>query len=399
MTVLGALARTETRAIQATPWGSWGDEFNTTWSGVSVTSSSAMQQLTVYGCVRLICDQVSTLPLQVFRKTPDGKVEIPRPAWLVEPVLGLGYVPWLTQVLLSMLLDGNAYLMVTYQQNGSINELIPLNAKTVSVHRVNGRKTFNINGAPSKSQILHIPALMFPGADIGLSPVEHARQTIGLGLATQEHAARLFGQGTVMSGVIEVPGSLPAGKPEEIARAWSRKHSGTRHAHLPAVLEGGAQWKPTGLTNEQSQFLETRKFTAVEIAGSMFGVDPTDLGLENKGSSLTYANLEQRSTHRVQMTLMPWIIRVEGALSALLPQPRFVKLNVDALLRGDSQARFLNYKTASDINTASALLGQPPLLTTPEMRALEDWDPLPGTAPVTNVAPDPSSAPPVPVGD
>lgn len=382
----------EVRAIQATAWGSWGDDTaGTTWAGKRVDTETALSLLTVMGCVRLISDQLSTLPLEVYRQQKGRKTVLPTPQWLIEPIVGLGYASWLTQITSSLLLAGNAYVAVTYQSNGNIGELIPLDPAKVRLERVKGQRVYFVGGAPFKGQILHIPALMLAGSEVGLSPVEYARQTIGLGLATQEHAARFFGQGAVLSGVIEVPGELQPGKAKEWARAWARAHSGNNKAHLPGVLEGGATWKPTAITNEQAQFLDTQKFTAVQIAGSMFGVDPIDLGLSNTGSSLTYANLEQRSTHRIQMTLMPWIVRIEKALSALLVRPQFVKLNVDELLRGDSSARYANYAMAAQINTAAAAAGQPPFLLTSEMRDFEDLDPLPDAPPPPVPTPDPAA--------
>jgi HK97 family phage portal protein len=178
----------------------------------------------------------------------------------------------------------------------------------------------------------------------GLSPVEAARQSIGQGMAAQEFGAKFFGQGATMSGVIEAPAEMPPGATEEMARAWARKHSGKSKSHLPGVLTGGATWKTTGVTNEQAQFLETRQFTAAEIAGQMFLIDPSELGIGVTGTSLTYANLEQRATRRVQVTYLPWIVRIENALSALLARPRYVKVNVNGLLRGDTKTRYETYQ-------------------------------------------------------
>ena len=115
-----------------------------------------------------------------------------------------------------------------------------------------------------------------------------------------------------------------------------------------------------------------RSWTAAEVAGQVFMVDPADLGIPVAGTSLTYANLEQRNIRRVQVTFLPWMVRIEKAISGLLPQPRFMKFNVDGLLRGDSTARWAIYKTASDINAAAMQYGQPPVLLTSEMRDFED---------------------------
>lgn len=369
--MFGSLLRREERAVQATPWGSWGDEYNPTWAGNQVDSSSSVQLLTVYGCVRLIADSIATLPLDVLRNLPDGTIEpVTMPAWLNEPVVGVHRIAWITQVVSSLLLDGNAYLAVLYNSTGTINELIPISAKDVTVSRENGRRIIRVHGEIPNFPVLHIPGVMLAGAETGLSPVEAARQSIGLGMAAQEYGARFFGQGGGPDGVIEVPNELPPEKAAEMARSWAKAHNGRNKAHLPGVLQGGAHWNPTGITNEQAQFLETRGFTAAEICGQMFLLDPSDLGIPINAPSAahTYANLEQRNARRVQVALMPWIVRIETALSGLLARPRYVKFNTGALLRGDTKTRMETY----------ALAIQSRVMTPNEARAFEDWSPITG---------------------
>lgn len=364
--MLGSLFRNEERAVQATTWGSWGDE-GPTWSGARVDSKNATQLLTVYGCTRLISDSIATLPIDVYRDVDGRPVEQKVPQWLVEPIVGLHRVSWLTQVLSSLLLDGNAYIAILVGDSG-INELVPLDATRVTVKRVEGRRVVHIDGAPAPFRVLHIPGLMMAGSEVGVSPIEAARQSIGMGMAAQEFGARFFGQGAVLSGVIETPNALTPDAATKMAKAWGRKHSGRDKSHLPGVLEGGATWKPTGVTNEQAQFLETRGFTAAEIAGQMFLLDPTDLGIPIAGTSITYANLEQRNVRRWQVALLPWIVRLETAFGSLLPAPRYVKFNISALLRADA-------KTRMDTHVAAVSGG---IFTANERRALEDEPPLPG---------------------
>lgn len=376
--MFGNHGRAEQRAIQATPWGVWqGDNVGATWAGNNVDSSNAMQLLTVYGCVRLIADQISTLPIDVYRKSGDNRVKEATPPWLDFPVVGLHRSAWLTQVVTSLLLDGNAYWARMRSPEGRLVELPVLDASKVQVMRENGRRVFKINGQVADIEIDHIAGLMGPGSETGISPVEMARQSIGGGMAAQEYSARFFGQGATMSGVIEVPGMLPPGGPDvagsgaALAKEFGRRHSGKNKAHLPAVLTGGATWKPTSVTPEQAQFLETRGFTAAEIAGQMFLLDPTDLGIPMpSGSSLTYANLEQRNLRRVQVALLPWIVRIEAALSGLLPAPRYVKFNLEGLLRGDTLSRYQAYQIGV----------QTGFLLNPEIRVIEDMPPLPADA-------------------
>jgi HK97 family phage portal protein len=341
--MLSSIFRRPEERAQATTWGLWPGEMTQVVGGVSVTEQSSMQLLTVYGSVRLISDSIATLPLDVYRRTgDDAKVEVAKPQWLQQPTTNLDFTSWVSQVLSSLLLHGNAYVVVQRNEVGTIVELIPLDPSKVRVTRDRSRLIYIVNGNRVDAEILHIKGLMLPGSDVGLSPVEYARQSIGLGLAAVKFGTGYFeGEGN-MPGVIEMPGSAQPETLRAIAEQWRRRRrEGGRG--LPGVLQEGAAWKPTGVTNEQAQFLATRKFTSAEIAGQMFMIDPTELGIGIEGSSLTYANLEQRNTRFVRVTLLPWIVRLEKALSDLLAQPRYVKFNIAALLRGDLQTRYAAY--------------------------------------------------------
>lgn len=362
---------------QAQPWGRWpNDPLTGTYyggggaAGVYVDSLNATQLLTVYSCVTLIADTVATLPIDVFSEEKDGsRTSLPTPSWMDEPIPGVDRIGWLTQILSSLLLDGNAYLAM-HMTGGSIAYLQPLDPSTVDIRRENGARVVYANGQRAPWPVLHIPAVMRAGCDVGMSPIEAARQTIGSGMAVQEFAGRFFSQGATMAGVITVPGAMPPegpASPKEMAKAFARQHSGKNRAHLPAVLQGGAQWQSTGVTNEQAQFLQTRQFTAAEIAGQLFHVDPTNLGIPVLGTSLVYGNLEQRKSHLLTFAMMPWIVRLETAFSALLVKPRYVKFNADAFLRADTQTRFNVYKVAIDSR----------LMSPDEIRRLEDLPPIP----------------------
>lgn len=361
-------APVEERA-QATVWGDWPGDAPS--SGQPVTPTSAMQLLAVSGCVRLITDSISTLPVDVYRELADGtKEEVPKPRWLKSPTVDLDLTGWLSQVLTSLLLHGNAFCAVT-RSGVQIVEIVPVDPTTVHVARVKGRKVFMVAGREYVGELLHIPGMMLPGSDVGVSPLEYARQSISLGLQAQSFGSDQFESSLNMPGVIESPGKMLPDQMAAMAQAWRRART-KRGRGLPGVLEGGATWKPTGVTNEQAQFLQTRQWTAAEIAAQVYMVDPSDLGIPVGGTTLTYANLEQRNIRRVQVTFLPWLVRLENALSSLLAQPRYVKFNVDGLLRADSAARWANYKLAAEINSMSATIGQAPVLLTAEMREFED---------------------------
>jgi len=323
----------------------------------------------VYGCVRFIADGISTLPVDVYRKQPDSStVEVDLPQVLAEPSPGLSLLEWSTQFFTSLLLTGNFYGFPVYRGR-QLEQVIPIDPEKVSVRKANSRIVYDVDGKTFDSfDVCHVKGLMWPGALVGMSPVEAARQTIGQGMSAQEYGARFFAQDASPSGVIEIPGELTPEKARNVARAWAKKHGGKSKSGLPGVLDGGAVWKSTGVTNEQAQFLETRRFTAAEIASQMFLIDPPEMGIGVEGQSLTYTNQEQRNTRKVQTSWLPWIVRFEKFWSSMLPGKQYVKVNVNGLLRGDMNTRMQSYATGI----------QNRFLLPNEARAFEDWPPLPG---------------------
>ncbi len=204
----------------------------------------------------------------------------------------------------------------------------------------------------SPPDVLHIPGLGFDGL-IGYSPIAMARNAIGLAIATEEYGAKFFANGAAPSGVLEHPGTLK--DPQRIRDSWNAAHQGSENAHKIAVLEEGLKYTPIGISPEQAQFLETRKFQINEIA-RIFRVPPHMLADLEKSS---FSNIEQQSLEFVKYTLDPWVVRWEQSMCRVLlsesEKPAyFIKFNVDGLLRGDYASRMSGYATARQNGWMSA---------------------------------------------
>jgi HK97 family phage portal protein len=323
-------------------WGNWAGD-NVT----GVNERTAAGLLAVYGSATFITDEISTLPVNI-----DGAR---RPRWVDEPSEGLDRIAWTGQLVWSLLLSGNTYLAVIGDPTNP-SALDPLDPSKVTVERRNGHRVYTISGAPAPWPVIHIPGRMRPGDLEGMSPVEWARTSIGLGLAAQRYGKDWFDSDGNMPGVIEAPHPMQPETIRGLAVQWRQKRR-TGGKGLPGVLQNGARWRATGVTNEQAQFLATRKYTAAEIAGQMFLLDPSDLGIPVEGSSLTYANLEQRNTRRMQVALMPWIRRIEIQLSEAIPGGRY-RFDVDSRLRGNTRESYETLKVGIDAG----------FLTIPEVR-------------------------------
>ena len=386
--MLGLTSRNEERAITSsdTGWGDWGDSSTNSWSGMTITRDTSMQLLAVHGSVRMISESIATLPADTYRHEGDildtQRIPTRPPSWIEQPADHLDWTGFVSQVLTGLLLDGDSVLQIVSGSDGMIRELTPLATERFTFGKENNRKVIRVDGRTTRpGEVLHIPGMMFPGAVHGLSPIEYARQTIGLGLAATEYGAGWFDRDGNMLGVIELPRIAQPDVMRKMARQWKAKRTRSGKG-LPGVLDDGAQWKPTGVTSELMQFLQTRKYSAGEIAGQLFLLDPTDLGIPVEGSSISYANLDQRNVRRVQVTFLPWIVRIEKALSTLLPRRQFVKLNVDGILRGDAKSRYEAYKIGIESG----------FLTIDEVREMEDRRPLPPAPEEAPVA-EPPTAP------
>ena len=157
-----------------TGWGEWPGSTGSIVGGVKVDQLSAAQLLAVYGSASLITDEISTLPVEI-----DGRSR--RPQWVDHPSEDLDRIAWLGQIVWSLLLEGNAYL-AQIGPIGAISALDPLDPSKVSIVREGGRKVYYVNGEkPRGFSVVHIPGRMRPGDLKGMSPVEEARQSIGLG--------------------------------------------------------------------------------------------------------------------------------------------------------------------------------------------------------------------------
>ena len=202
------------------------------------------------------------------------------------------------------------------------------------------------------SEVLHIPGLGFDGL-VGYSPIAMAKNAVGMAIACEEYGAKFFANGATPGGILEHPGIVK--DPARVRESWNAVYQGSGNAHRIAVLEEGMKYTPIGISPEQAQFLETRKFQINEIA-RIFRVPPHMVGDLEKSS---FSNIEQQSLEFVKYTLEPWLVRWEQAmvrslLSKSEKEQYFIKFNVDGLLRGDYESRMNGYATARQNGWMSA---------------------------------------------
>ncbi|MFI3165333.1 MAG: phage portal protein [Bacillota bacterium] len=347
-------------------------------SGVRVDEISAMQTSAVYACVRLLSETVASLPCSLYRRDKQTKERAEE-----HPLHGvLHHMPnsemtsfnFREVMMTSLLLYGNAYARIIKDKAGHVKELWYLKPRNMEVERnsTTGKITYtysdditNKTMVYKPEQIFHIIGLGYDGVK-GLSPIQQARESVGLAIATEEYGARFFGNGAKPGGVLEHPGVLK--DPEKLRESWNKVYQGTKNSNKIAVLEEGLKYHEIGMSPEQSQFLQTRKYQLSEIC-RIFRVPPHMVGdLERS----TFSNIEHQSIDFVTHTIRPWLIRWEQAIYMKLLNEKeralyYPHFNVDGLLRGDFYARMEGYSLARQNGWMSAN----------EIRELEDMNPIP----------------------
>lgn len=347
-------------------------------AGVSVTERKALTMPAVWRAVNLISETSASLPLHAYKRGDQSRTILATGQaadLLFEPHPDLTPMELWSIMFAHGLLWGNAYFRILRDTLHRVRELWPIEPDRVKAGRESetGRKVYEIDGGePSGGfdftdrEILHFPAFGYDGI-CGVSPIRMAREGIGLGLAAEEYAARLFGNGSLASGVLQTEQRLTKDQADRLHSRWKAKQKGLVGAHEAVVLDGGVKFQQLTIPPEDAQFLESREFQVEEIA-RMFGIPPHMLA-SMKSSTSWGTGLEQQVIAFVVFTLRPWLTRYEQRITRLLkPEPVYAQFALQALLRGDSAARAAFY-------TAMWNLGA---LSTNDIRALEDMGPVKG---------------------
>lgn len=348
----------EKRAVSfQTLWASGGDLQQGNLTGVNINADVSLTINAVFSAVSLYADTVSTLPVDSFIRFQGElrpfRVNGVSPAWVQNPDVDfVGYSAFYSSIVVSLMLEGNAFVRVYSNANGEVVNLVVLNPSDVDVKRNGlGRLIFTVKSTKetlNAEEIIHVIDILKPGAVRGTSRVDVLKENFGLAKALEGFTATFFGQGVNMSGIIEVPQQISQDQAEALAQGVDRRHGGFRKSARTGVLTGGATWKPAGIDPDKAGLIEQRKFAVLDVARA-FGIPPFMLGVTDSGMS--YSSVEQQGLQFVSLSLRPLVAKIENAFSKLLSryaggETAFLRFNMDALVRADLAARTSAYSSA-----------------------------------------------------
>jgi HK97 family phage portal protein len=324
-----------------------------TTSGANVNSNTAMRVAAVFRCVSLISGAVATMPLQLKRRTntnttqsasgePEASLFTRRPnRWMTASAFK-------RMMTAHVLLRGNAYALKVFNTAGRVRSLIPIHPDRVLVKQradlsLEYEYTRPAGGKIDipQSDMLHLIGLTLDGVN-GVSVIQYAREAIGLSMQTEAHGATVFKNGATVGSVLMSKKILGQEAADNL-RDSMEKYRGAENAHKTLVLEEDMDFKPLGMTAEDAQYIETRKFTRSEIA-MFFGVPPHMIGDTEKATSWG-SGIEQQAQGFVAYTLEDWLTTWEetGDRDILQADDLFWRFNRAALIRGDIKTRYEAY--------------------------------------------------------
>lgn len=328
-------------------------------SGQHVNAENAQSLPAVLCAVSTISEAIASLPIHVYQRNKNGdkQRDINHHAELLLNTTPNDYqtaYDFKIALLRAVLLRGNGFAQIEYNRSGIPTALHWLHPDSVIVKKLaNNRLGYQVTLDAGKittfhqEEIIHIKYMSDDGI-MGKSPIQIARETIGLGIAQQLHGARLFEKGAMPSGVLETEAAFKDPKAaERIRQEFKEKYQGVDKSGEVVFLEQGLKYKPLSITNSDAQWLESRAFTIADIA-RMFKLSPLLLQDLSHG---TYSNFSEAQRSFLSQTLRPWLTNLQQAFSSRLVAINtqgitFIEFETKDLLRASTEERFAAYDVA-----------------------------------------------------
>ncbi|MEA3168978.1 MAG: hypothetical protein QOI97_1926 [Pseudomonas sp.] len=353
----------------------------TTKAGIKVTTKTALSISMVWSCVKILSESLSGLPLKLYEDGSEGRKQVVKNdgalKLLQKPNPYMTMLNFLKFVVVNMALRGNAFALIERNRHGDPIGLVPLDWRTVKID-TEGDLIYWVTpgeGSPypvSPEHMLHFKLFSLDGV-VGLSPIEHQAETMGLAKAGQQWSARFMRKGGFTGGYVIYDQFLTKAQQAQVMEKFPdvRKADADDIGKM-AILQGGPKIEAAGITQKDAQFIESQQFQEEALAG-IYGVP---LWLANRAgkTSIMGSNLEQQLTGFITFGLKPYIDVVEDELNDKIyrTKSRFVEFAVEGLLRADSAGRSTYYGSALGGSGGSGWM------TINEVRVKENLPPLEG---------------------
>ncbi len=360
----------------------YGETGAKTAASIRVTPDLALKSAALYTVVRVLAETIATTSCRMRMDTPKGPLDAPDHPLdeliRYQPNRINTAVEFWEMMILHAALRGVGYAEIVPGPRGAVDQLIPLHRDRVQEELLSdGSLRFKVTNPHTggtrillQEEMFRIPGISSDGIK-GLRAVDLAAEDIGLGMAADEYAARVFSNKMNIGGYLVHPGKLSKAAQKNLITALMRRFAGASNSHRPMLLQEGVKFERATMDAKDAQLLEARKWQVTLIA-MRFRMPLHMLGIYD---GATHSNVEQQALDLVRYTLRPWCKRIEQAIRRDLIVAKgkyFAEFNLETLLRGDWKAR------AEYFAKARGSGGHRPWLTGNEVRRIEGFPDIDG---------------------
>lgn len=327
------------------------------------TTNKAMLLSTVYRCVDVISDAVAQLPLEPYFIDEQGYKEkfVKHPSYYLlnkEPNKKMSRFTFIKTLIVSTLLKGNGYALIERDQKGDAIALHYLPADFVTILDSQGSLKYSVTGIKGNvdaKDMIHILNFSYDGIN-GVSTLNHARQTLGLSMDSENHAQGFFKGGANLAGLLKVQSSLTAKQKLDLKTSWQTAFSPTTGTpNGVAVLEGNMDFQPITVNPADAQLLQTREFNVIDVC-RFFGVSPVKAFDLSKSS---YSTVEATQLAFLTDTLSPLLEKIELEFERKIYKETErntidVRFETSVLLRADKASLASYYNTLFQIGAITS---------------------------------------------
>ena len=361
-------------------------------TGVKVTPLKAVGVSTVFACVRILCRTIAAMPVDVFVREDETSFrradDKPRLRRLLrsKPNEEMTAYNFKTAVQYHLGLRNSSFAQIQRNRLDEPVGLIPLLHDDVEMYR-DRPSTLNVTGALryrvkgqvlDSSEILRITDFTRDGLT-GIDVSRTANEVIGLAIALDRSANKLFANGARLSGVLHTDSKLDPERRNALKEQMREQYSGAANSGKTLVLEQGLKWMQTQASNRDAEFTASKRAQAFEVC-RLFGIQPHQVGILDDA---TLNNVESMGLEFLKYGVMPMITMWEQALGCALFTDEeieagyVVRFDFSDLLRADLKSLTEYFSKAR----------QGGWLNSDEIRSVMNMNPIPGGAGQTYLTP------------
>ena len=351
--------------------------------GETISSGTALQSTVVYTCVSIIAYGIARLRLKHYT---DPKLEGRKYLYksdisklLQKPNRYQNRMDFTSYLMMTLLLDGNAYAFAERDKNGKVIALHPLNARSVQVNVVPGSSEvwYSISNTNDlipdylefvpASEIMHLRLFCPSHPLVGVTPLVSASLSAEGGLNIQDQSNAFFANKSKVGGYLRTPNKMTPESAKALSKSWSEGTNGLA-AGKTALLDNDLSFESFTLNAVDAEVIAQYKLTITDIASAyhvpFHMVDPS--------APHNFESAEAVARSLASSTFSFYIEYLEAGLDDFLGLDgvtNYVEFDVEAGIgRGDLKARMDAYSTAVHGG----------IMTPNDTRAMENLEPKDG---------------------